>query len=442
MNSADENQPGPPCVHAQFDVGSTDDTLPHMIRDFAELGEVYRVITPGREREAWVVSEPDTIKRVLVSNHRNYTIGVGLDRVKVLVGNGIIVSEGEVWKRQHRMMQPMFQRSQIERFGSMMVDVTRRRLNAWSDKVDAGAVFNITKETSEGALEVVLRATFGADLDLLQQQLGANPFAMLSEETNRDLRFAYRFRQLGKHIERIILRREAANSAGGEGAIDWLAMMMASRDRDGKPMSHRELIDEVMSLIVAGHETTAAVLNSVWYLLSQHPEVERKLHAEVDATQLPDLRLQSVDSLHYTHQVVLEALRLYPPVWTLSRRCIHADRLVGYPVPAGADLLMSPYVVHRHPEYWTDPEEFRPERFAPEVISGTHRYAFIPFSAGPRHCVGETFALYEMALHIYHAARAYRLRSARSGALRIDAMEARINLRVREDLMMSVERRT
>jgi cytochrome P450 len=264
---------------------------------------------------------------------------------------------------------------------------------------------------------------------------------MLSEETNRDLRFAYRFRQLGKHIERIIAQREYAIKQGGEGAIDWLAMMMAARDRDGKPMSHRELIDEVMSLIVAGHETTAAVLNSVWYLLSQHPQVERKLHAEVDAIELPDLRLKSVESLHYTHQVILEALRLYPPVWTLSRRCIHADRLVGHQAPAGADLLMSPYVVHRHPKYWTDPEEFRPERFAPEAIAATHRYAFIPFSAGPRHCVGESFAIYEMALHLYHAARAYRLRSARSGALTLDAMEARINLRVREDLMMSVERR-
>ena len=441
MNSSDKSPPGPPCVHAQFDVGSTDDTLPHMIRDFAELGDVYRVIAPGREREAWVVCEPDTIKRVLVSNHRNYTIGVGLDRVKVLVGNGIIVSEGEVWKRQHRMMQPMFQRSQIERFGSMIVDVTQRRLAAWCTKADTSAAFNVTKETSESALEVVLRATFGADLDRLQEELGANPFAMLSQETNRDLRFAFRFRQLGKHIERVIIRRESAIDDGGERVIDWLAMMMASRDRDGKPMSHRELIDEVMSLIVAGHETTAAVLNSVWYLLSQHPEVEAKLHAEVDATPLLDLRLESVDSLQYTRQIILEALRLYPPVWVLSRRCIHADRLAGHQAPAGADLLMSPYVVHRHPKYWSDPEAFRPERFAPEAISGTHRYAFIPFSAGPRHCVGETFAIYEMAIHIYHAARAYRLRSVRSGALAIDALEARINLRVREDLMMSVERR-
>jgi cytochrome P450 len=410
-----------------------------MIRDFAALGDVYRVIAPGREREAWVVSDPETIKRVLVSNHRNYTIGVGLDRVRVLVGNGIIVSEGEVWKRQHRMMQPMFQRSQVERFGPMIAQVTQRRLAAWADKAASGETFNITKETSEAALEVVLRATFGGDFDRLQSELGANPFAMLSEETNRDLRFAYRFRQLTKHIGQVIIRRESVTQRGGAGAdFDWLALMMAARDRDGNPMSHRELIDEVMSLIVAGHETTAAVLNSVWYLLSQHPAVEARLHEEIDAVALPDLRLESLDALRYTRQVILEALRLYPPVWVLSRRCVHADRLVGHQAPAGADVLMSPYVVHRHPRHWTDPEAFRPERFAPESIAATHRYAFIPFSAGPRHCVGETFAIYEMMIHLYHAARAFQLRCTRSGPLEL---EARINLRVREDFLMTIQRR-
>lgn len=436
MSSPDDRQPGPPCVHAQLEVGENDEALPHMMRDVAALGDIYRVVTPGRERETWVLSDPESIKRVLVSNHRSYTIGVGLDRVKVLLGNGIIVSEGEVWRRQHRMMQPMFQRAQVERFGSTIESVTRRRLSEWAAKSASAEPFNITRETSESALEVVLRATFGADYDEMSEAEGGNPFAILSEDTKRDLRFAYKFRQLGKHIDQIICRRESAEP--GENAIDWLAMMMAARDRDGKPMSHRELIDEVMSLIVAGHETTAAVLNSAWYLLSQHPAVEAKLHAEVDAIDLPDLRLETVESLHYTHQVVAEALRLYPPVWVLSRRCIHADRLLGHQAPAGADVLMSPYVVHRHPEHWSDPEEFRPERFAPDAMADKHRYAYIPFSAGPRHCVGETFATYEMVIHLYYAARAFRLRTARSGPL---DMEAKINLRVREDLMMTVERR-
>jgi enediyne biosynthesis protein E7 len=445
MASSDSNDPRPPCAHAQFDVGSTDDSLSRMIEDGAVFGDIYRVHAPGRNSDTWVLADPETIKRVLVSNHRNYTIGVGLDRVRILVGNGIIVSEGEVWKRQHRMMQPMFQRSRVERFGALIADINRRRLASWGDKAASGAMLNITRETSECALEVVLRATLGADLDRLLAELGANPFAMLTEEAARDLRFAFRFRQLGKHIESVIARREAAVAAkmppaeDNAGDADWLAMMMAARDRtDGSAMSHRELIDEVMSIIVAGHETTAAVLNSVWYLLSQHPEVEAKLHAEVDAMELADLRLATIESLHYTHQVILEALRLYPPVWVLTRRCLHADRLAGYQAPAGTDVFMSPYVVQRDPRHWPEPDVFRPDRFGGGAESAAHRFAFIPFSAGPRHCVGETFATYEMAIHIYQAARQFRLRCTQSGPR---AMEARINLRMREDLMMSIERR-
>jgi cytochrome P450 len=297
----------------------------------------------------------------------------------------------------------------------------------------------VTRETSESALEVVLRATLGADFDRLLADLGANPFAMLTDEAARDLRFAFRFRQLGKHIEAVISRREAAPTTDAAGDSDWLAMMMAARDRrDGSAMSHRELIDEVMSIIVAGHETTAAVLNSVWYLLSQHPEIEARLHTEVDATELPDLRLTTIESLRYTHQVILEALRLYPPVWVLTRRCVHADRLVGYDAPAGTDVFMSPYVVQRDPQHWPEPEAFRPDRFDSGAESAAHRFAFIPFSAGPRHCVGETFATYEMAIHIYHAARKFRLRRAHCGPME---MEARINLRTREDVLMTVERR-
>jgi cytochrome P450 len=452
MASSDSNDPAPPCAHARYDVGSTDDSLTRMLQDGAEFGDVYRVHAPGRNSDTWVVADPETIKRVLVSDHRNFSIGVGLDRVRILVGNGIIVSEGELWKRQHRMMQPMFQRSRIERFGELIADVSRRRLAAWAERADDGAPLDITRETSEGALEVVLRATLGGDYDRLLAQLGANPFAMLTEESARDLRFAFRFRQLGKHIEGIIARREAAWAAAAPVATpaatpaddtardgDWLAMMMTARDRrDGSAMSHRELIDEVMSIIVAGHETTAAALNAVWYLVSQHPEVEAKLHAEVDAIELPDLRLATVESLRYTQQVILEALRLYPPVWVLTRRCLHAQQLAGYQAAAGTDVFMSPYVVQRDPRHWPEPEQFRPERFEAGAPAAAHRYAFIPFSAGPRHCVGESFATYEMAIHIYHAARRFRLRSARSGPM---DMEARINLRTREALLMSVEHR-
>jgi len=439
MASSDSDDPRPPCSHLQSDVGTTDDSLAHMVEDGVRFGDIYRVQTPGRSSDTWVVADPEAIKRVLVSNHRNYTIGRGLDRVRLLVGDGIIVSEGEVWKRQHRMMQPMFQRSRVERFGELIADINRRRLPAWAEKAASGELLNVTRETSESALEVVLRATLGADFDWLLSDLGANPFAMLTEESGRDLRFAFRFRQLGKHIEAVICRREAAPTSDGAGDGDWLGMMMAARDRtDGSAMSHRELIDEVMSIIVAGHETTAAVLNSVWYLLSQHPAIEARLHAEVDATELADLRLTTIESLRYTNQVILEALRLYPPVWLLTRRCIHADRLAGYDAAADTNVFVSPYVVQRDPRHWPDPDAFRPDRFGAGPDAAAHRFAYIPFSAGPRHCVGETFATYEMAIHIYHAARHFRLRCEQSGPME---MEARINLRMREDVLMRVERR-
>jgi enediyne biosynthesis protein E7 len=434
MDFSDRDKPLPPFAHAKFDVGSTDDSLARMIKDYAQFGEIYRVHAPGRQRDSWIVSDPEDIKRVLVSNHASYGLGVGLDRVRLLVGDGIIVSEGDIWRRQHRMMQPLFQRSRVERFGDLIAAINRRRLENWSQLAISGEVLNVTREVSESALEAVLRAILGHDLDRLMSEHGANPFAILTEEAGRDLQFAFRFRQLRKHIEQIITRREAAADPA---AMDWLDMMMAARDRrDGTAMSHRELIDEVMSLIVAGHETTGATLNSVWYLLSRHPEAEAKLHAEVDAVELADFRLETVESLHYTHQVIMEALRLYPPVWTLTRRCQQADRLGGYGLPPGTDVFMSPYLVQRDPKHWPDPDDFRPERFA--ASADAPRFAYIPFSAGPRHCIGETFATLEMAIHIYLAARQFRLRCSSDQPME---MEARINLRTREDVLMTVERR-
>ncbi|TLY89554.1 MAG: cytochrome P450, partial [Gammaproteobacteria bacterium] len=207
----------------------------------------------------------------------------------------------------------------------------------------------------------------------------------------------------------------------------------------GAPMGERELIDEVMTLIVAGHETTASGLNWTWYLLSQHPGVEARLHAEIDAASAtPAPGLAQMEALTYTQQVVNEALRLYPPGWLLSRRTIEADVLGGYPVPPGTNVLLPLYLLHRHPRFWKDPEAFWPERFAPEHEAERPRFAYMPFAAGPRHCIGETFALYEMLMHLYKVARHYRLSYVPDRPLEL---EAQINLRTRYPLHMRLERR-
>jgi len=259
---------------------------------------------------------------------------------------------------------------------------------------------------------------------------------VVTKEQSRDLQFAYKFRSLTKLVAQLIGQRRTA----AEDHFDYVAMLMNARDKEsGEPMGERELIDEIMTLIVAGHETTASGLNWTWYLLSQHPQVEARLHAEIDAAaNLPAPTLSEMETLGYTRQVIDEALRLYPPGWLLSRRTIDADVLGGYPVPAGTNVLLPLYLLHRHPHFWKSPEAFDPERFAPEHEAERPRFAYMPFAAGPRHCIGETFALYEMLMHLYKVARRYRLRYVPDKPLEL---EAQINLRTRYPLRMRLEAR-
>jgi cytochrome P450 len=436
MTAAAPAKTAPPEAEQQFDVGSTDDSLERMIELFARHGDTYRVFVPARRSYTYVIHHPDDIKRVLVTNHRNYIKGIGLDRVRILLGKGIMTSEGELWKRQRYLMQPYFHRRVITGFAQIIAQTNDRCLARWQERAARGELVNLTDEMSELTLEIVLRCIFGSDLDRLTQQLGANPFAVITREQSRDLQFAYKFRSLTKLVAQLIARRRSESVEH----FDYLAMLMSARDKDsGAPMGERELIDEVMTLIVAGHETTASALNWTWYLLSQHPHSERRLHAEVDAAgevAAPDL--EQMEALTYTQQVINEALRLYPPGWLLSRRTIEADVLGGYPVAAGTNVLLPLYLLHRHPQFWQEPEAFSPERFAPEHEAQRPRFAYMPFAAGPRHCIGETFALYEMLMHLYKVARRYRLVHVPDRPLEL---EAQINLRSRYPLHMRLEAR-
>ena len=436
MTAAASAQTQPPEAELQFDIGSTDDSLERMLELFARLGDIYRVFVPARGSYTYVIHHPDDVKRVLVANHRNYTKGVGLDRVRILLGKGIMTSEGELWKRQRYMMQPLFHRRVLGGFAGVIAAANDRCIERWQALAQRGELVNLTDEMSELTLEIVLRSIFGGDLDRLTQQPGGNPFEVVAKQQSRDLQFAYRFRSLTKIVAQLIAQRRA----GREEHFDYLAMLMSARDREsGAFMGERELIDEVMTLIVAGHETTASGLNWTWYLLSQHPGVEARLHAEIDAAPAtPAPGLAQMEALTYTHQVVNEALRLYPPGWLLSRRTIEADVLGGYPVPPGTNVLLPLYLLHRHPRFWKDPEAFWPERFAPEHEAERPRFAYMPFAAGPRHCIGETFALYEMLMHLYKVARHYRLSYVPDRPVEL---EAQINLRTRYPLHMRLERR-
>jgi cytochrome P450 len=436
MTAAAPANPQPPEAEQQFDLGSTDDSLERMIELFARHGDTYRVFSPTRGSYTYVIHHPDDVKRVLVSNHKNYTKGLGLDRVKILLGKGLMTSEGELWKRQRYMMQPFFHRRVITQFARLIGAANDRFIRRWEELSARGELVNLTDEMSELTLEIVLRSIFGTDLDRLSRQLGGNPFELVTKDPGRNLQFAYKFRSLTKLVAELIARRRSEN----EEHFDYLAMLMSARDKEsGASMPERELIDEVMTLVVAGHETTASGLNWTWYLISQHPEVAERVHAEIEAApELAAPELAEVEALSYTQQVINEALRLYPPGWLLSRRTIEPDVLGGYGVPARTNVLLPLYLLHRHPRFWRDPERFWPERFAPEHEAERPRFAYMPFAAGPRHCIGETFALYEMLVHLYKVARHYRLTYVPDRPLEL---EAQINLRTRYPLHMRLERR-
>jgi cytochrome P450 len=274
---------------------------------------------------------------------------------------------------------------------------------------------------------------FSTDFDRLVDADGASPFDLLTRETRRDLPFAAKFRALTHWVREMIDARRAEQRI----EMDILSTLMEARDRDtGEAMPERALLDEIMTLIVAGHETTASALNWTWYLLSQNVEIEERLHQAL--TGAPSAKASSEESPEedpYVEQVLLEALRLYPPVWLFSRRAVGDDELSGYRVAAGTDIFICPYLLHRHASHWDRPEAFDPSRFTPEAVEARHRFAFLPFSAGPRYCIGASFAMTEMRTHLSLLARQFRL--IHVGA-ELPKPEFQINLRTQQDLLMRV----
>jgi len=417
----------PPGPDEPFTLGPDDETREALTAWIRAYGDIMRVPPGDDGHESWVVHGPDDVRHVLVRNHRNYTKGVGLNRVKILLGNGIMVSEGDFWRRQRRMIQPAFRNSVLHGFSDLIRRENLRLADEWHAAAEVGEPIEVTEAMSRLSLRIVLEAIFGADVDELDATEGGNPFHLLTEETERDLRFAARFRALTKVVRAAISRRR---DAPPEARTDFLGMLMAARGRDDEPMTEKALIDEVMTLVVAGHETTASALAWAWYLLAIHPDAAARLHAEADAIDEAGIDSQTAMRLTVAGQVAREAMRLYPPGWLLSRRAVEADVLGGYAVAPGSHVFICPYLIHRSPAYWDAPDEFRPERFAREDVPA-HRFAYIPFAAGPRHCVGESMAMIEMLMHLGLMARRFRVEYADAGPPRL---ESHINLRARDGI--------
>jgi cytochrome P450 len=423
----------PPLAADSLDVSFAENALSTLVRLFDRLGDAFVVRSPAIGRRLLVLSHPDHVRHILVDNHANYRKGVGIDRVAILLGNGIMTSEGETWRTQRKMIQPAFHRRVIAGYVERMQVANTRLAAKWEAAAHAGMPVNVTQDMSQVTLEIILRALFGDDLDRLVTSRPDNPFALLTEETGRDLLFASRFRSLSSLIFEEVERRRRA----GQTSNDLVSMLLEANDRrSGEPMSDRHLLDEILTLIIAGHETTASALNWFWWLLAQHPAAEAKLLAELSANADAGILVPGhadLERFPYTLQALSETLRLYPPGWLLTRRAIAADTIAGTDVEPGTDILLSPYLIQRHPGFWPAPDRFDPDRFAPDAIATRNRFAYLPFGLGPRACIGEHFALVEMQIHVAMLARRFRLVPVPDQ--RVEP-EPQVNLRTRHPVFM------
>lgn len=361
-------------------------------------GNMVSIKSPNGRRSLFV-NDPSEVRRILVRRHKRYDKGRGFERVKMLLGNGIIVSDGDVWRRARTMIQPAFSKKNVHKLIEQMIFCCDQRAIHWSEVASAGDTLNISREMSEFALELILRSIFGRDYDSKIVVDGENPFAFLSQDSARDLSVVMKVRGLRIFLQELI---DSRSRTGHSDEFDFLSMYMDATDRSGNRFSDRELIDELITLIVAGYETSAGTLNWAWYLIATHPEVGARLLAEAK-TCIPDrdsINVDSINAMTYAQQILEETLRLYPPVWLYTRKSLEQDSLSDFDVPADTDVILSPYILHRTEEFWPDPDRFDPSRFGPDSLYQKGDRPYFPFSLGPRRCLGEYFSFLEMKIHL------------------------------------------
>jgi cytochrome P450 len=405
-------------------------------------------------KRIFFVNDAEYVKRILLDNLANYPKSVTYrNNLRPFLGDGLLISEGDFWKRQRRLAQPAFHLRRLKVLAAAMAAAAARMSAGWQH----GQVIDMMAAMNAVTMEIVASTLFGADVS---RDIGevAGAMAVLQEETGRVRPTAFfdlpeflvrprgrRFTEAVATLDRIVNRIIAERRASGETRDDLLSMLLEARDEEsGEGMTDRQLRDELVTLFLAGHETTAIALTWTFHLLAQNPAAEAKLQAEVgkvlgtvvsirDAPSFEDL-----EHLPYARMVAEEAMRLYPPAYVFSRRAAGDDQLGPFHMPAGAHIVISPYALHRHPDYWPEPDAFKPERFAPEAPADRPKHAYLPFGGGPRICIGNSFAMMEHAIVLAAAVRRWRVESIPGREVRT---EPRITLRPRGGLPMRTMRR-
>lgn len=449
----DADVPGPDGLGFKRMVEMRRDPLVMLSRLVREHGDLFRMRMAGAL--VYVVRDPELVKDVLQTRNKSFDKGTrGYNVMRRFLGEGLLTAEGESWLRNRRIAQPLFHKRRIAGFASIMSDQTTASLNAWEQRSERGDdVLDVDAEMMALTMRIVVGTLFGNDLgvpvDLVARSMDAfqhytvyASMSLLGQLPQLPTRKQRELNASAAEIDALIYRfieerRSGRHTGTGD---DLLSMLMDARDEEtGAAMDDKQLRDETLTMFLAGHETTANSLIWTLSLLSSHPEVRRRLEAEVDSVLEGRVPASAdVRALPYTEKVIKESMRLFPPAWTVARRSVEDTEIGGYPVPRGSFVILSPYLMHRHPELWENPLGFDPDRWDTEAVKNLPRFAYFPFGGGPRLCIGKPFAMMEAVLILAMITQRYRLDREPGYPLEPEAL---ITLRPKNGLKMRLIRR-
>ena len=421
------------------------DRLGFVTRMAEEYGDVVRSPVAGGDA-FYGLYHPDHIRYVLVENNQNYVKGEIFQRQLSLLGEGVLNAEGERWRRQRHMVEPAFHPNRIAGYEEPMTDFTERLVDDYTD----GEVRNVHGDMMTLTLEIVAHALFDVDIREAQDDVGRALETVMAHSRRRSARLVnipdwvptpgnVQYLRAANALDSIVSGIIEERRDGDDDSLDVVSMLMTAEDESGEGMTDEQIHDEVMTLLLAGHETTAQALTYTWYLLATHPEVEQRLLAELDEVLAGDTpTVADLTALTYTEKVIRESMRLYPPVWGLLREPIADDEIDGYRIPAGKSVGVFQWVTHRDPRFYDDPLAFQPERWTDDFRRNLHPFAYFPFGGGPRRCLGDRFALQESRLVLATMAQSIHFEAIPSTDLEL---EPAITLRPANGLRMRVHRR-
>lgn len=413
-----------------------------------EIRDLGDIVTIGRRNQQNIIilNHPDLIKEVLVTKASFFKKGRGLQIAGQFLGNGLLTSEGETHKRQRRLMQPQFHLKQVSTFADLMTEHTERMISNWVNMEDR----NIHRDMTELALGIINYAMFGHIMTEDVQKIGEiiesgsrrnfqQARSVLSLPKFLTARKDERLQQSRAYLDQIIYSMIENRRNHPDEHHDLLSLLLEAKDEDGSKMTDKEIRDQLITIYIAGHETTANTLTWTWLLLSQNKEVERKFWIELDEVlggKLPSF--YDVPKLKYTNQIIQESMRLFPAAWVIGREAIDSIEIGGKVISKGDTVLMSQYAMHRNPKYYENPDQFQPERFDHDLLKTIPSYAYFPFGGGPRICIGNSFALMEVAIVLAVIGQRFRLQVYEPHSVKPEAL---VTLRVKGGLKVKVIKR-